>query len=155
DHRVTFFFTPTVVGDGDRTVSVHHYQVARLRLHCLQVDEAHRTVVLGIEARLLADSRCGTTDVEGTHGELRARLADGLCRDHADGFAQFHQAPGGEVTAIAHHADAALRFAGEHGTDLHPLDAGSLDRAGQLFRDLLVHVDDYVAFVVLDLLERD
>ena len=48
-----------------------------------------------------------------------------------------------------------MRFAGEHGTDLHPLDARGLDGAGKVLGDRLVDVDDHVAFVVLDLLQRD
>ena len=91
-------------------------------------DEAHLADVLGIEARLLGDSRCRTTDVEGTHRELGSRLADGLRRDDAGGFAQFDEASGSQVAAVAHHADAALRFAGQHRADFHPLDTGRLNR---------------------------
>jgi len=89
------------------------------------------------------------------HGELRSGLADGLRRDHAGGFAQFDHAAGGEVASVAGDADSTPRFAGEHGADLHPLDAGRLDGVRQVFGDLLVHVNDDGAFVVLDLLERD
>ena len=120
-----------------------------------QVDEAHRAVVLGIEARLLADSRSRAADVEGTHGELRSRLADGLRRDDARGLAQLDQSARSQVASVAHHADTALRLAGQHRTNLHPLDTGSLHRARQVFGDFLVDVDDDVAFVVLDLLQRD
>jgi hypothetical protein len=123
-------------------------------LTVMQADEAHRAVVLGVEARLLADSRCRTADVEGTHGELRSRLADGLRRDDAGGFAQFDQASRCQVAAVAHHADAALRFAGQHRADFHALDAGRLNRSRQVFRDFLVDVDDDVAVIVLDFLQR-
>jgi hypothetical protein len=58
-----------------------------------EVDEAHEAVVLGIEVRLLRDARCRSADVEGTHGELRAGLADGLRRDDADRFAQLDHRP--------------------------------------------------------------
>ena len=92
--------------------------------------------------------------MEGTHRELRSRFADGLGSDDARSFAEFDQAARGQVAAVAHDADTALRFAGQHRTDLHPLDSGSLNRARQLFGDLLVDVDDDVAVVVLDLLER-
>ena len=111
-------------------------------------------VVLGVETRLLGNSRCRTTDVEGTHGELRSGLADRLRGDDASSFAEFDQASRGQVTAVAHHADSALRFASEHRTNLHPLDSGSLNRSGKFFGDLVVDVDDYVAVVVFDLLER-
>src|SRR5205814_9610843 len=105
-------------------------------------DEAHGAVVLGVGARLLAHARCRSTDVEGAHGELRAWLADGLRGDHAGGFAEFDHASGGEVASVTGDADAALRLARQHGTDLHPLDARRLDSAGELFGDLLVDVDD-------------
>src|SRR5215470_17021948 len=85
---------------------------------------------------------------------LASRRDDGLCRDDAGSFAEFDEAPRGQVAPVAHHANAALRFAGQHGADLHPLDAGGLDRAGQFLGDFLVDVDDGVAVVVLDLLER-
>ena len=64
-------------------------------------------------------------------------------------------AAGAEVTAVAEDADAALGFAGEDGADLDALDAGGLNGGGEVFVDLLVDVDDDLAFVVLELLERD
>src|SRR6185312_14930806 len=70
-------------------------------------------------------------------------------------FAEFHQASRRQVSAVAHHADSAFRFAGQHGTDFHPLDASRLNRTRQIFSDFLVDVDDHVAVVVLDLLERN
>src|SRR5262249_48963001 len=82
------------------------------------------------------------------------RLADRLRRDHAYGLAQFHQASGGEVASVATDADAALGFAGQHRTNLHALNAGRLNRRSQLFIDVLVDIDDDVALIVLDLLER-
>ena len=43
----------------------------------------------------------GAADMEGTHGELGARLADGLRGDHADRFADVDQMAAAEVTAIS------------------------------------------------------
>src|ERR1019366_2379448 len=120
-----------------------------------QVDEAHSAVVFGIEARLLADSRGRAADVEGAHGELGSRLADGLRRDDARSLAQLDQAAGSQVAPVTHHAHATFRLAGEHRADLDALDTGSLHRARQVFGDFLVDVNDDVAFVVLDLLQRD
>ena len=153
-HRVALALAAFVVDHCDKALAIHHHQVAGLGLDRLQVDEADCTRVLGFQTRLLGDSRCRTADVEGTHRELRARLADGLRCDDAGSLAQFDQAAGGQVAAVAHHADTALRFAGQHGTDLHPLDAGSLNRTRQVFGNFLVDIDDDVAVVVLDLLER-
>ena len=92
--------------------------------------------------------------MEGTHGELRSRFADGLSRDHAGSLAEFDQAPGSQIASVTHDANAALRLAGEHRANLHPLDTGSLNRARQIFGDLLVDVDHDLAFVVFDFLER-
>src|ERR1019366_6652368 len=141
--------------DGDGTVTVHHHQVAFLGAHGHQVDEAYSAVVFGIEARLLADSRSRTADVEGAHGELRSRLTDGLRRDDARGLAQLDQAARSQVAPVTHHAHATLRLAGEHRTDLDPLDTGGLHRARQIFGDFLVDINNDVAFVVLDFLQRD
>src|SRR5664280_784192 len=155
NHGVALFFAALVVQDGDGAVAVHHHQVAFLGAHGHQVDESHTAVSFGIEARLFADSRSRTADVEGTHGELGPRLADGLRRDNARGLAQLDQPAGSQVAPVTHHAHAPPRFAGEHGADLDPLDTGRLHRTGQVFGDLLVDVNDDVAFVVLDFLQRD
>ena len=155
NHGVALALAVLLVDDRDRALAVHHHQIARLRLDRLQSDEAHRAVVLGIEARLLGDSRCRTADVEGTHRELRSRLADRLRGDDAGSFAEFDQPSGSQVAAVAHDADAALRFASEHRTDFHPLDSRSLNRSREFFGDFVVDVDDHVAVVVFDLLERN
>jgi len=92
DHGVAFALAVFLVHDCDRALAVHDYEIAGLGLHGLQSDEADAAVVLGIEARLLGNSRSRTADVEGTHGELRSRLADRLSGDDAGGFAEFDQA---------------------------------------------------------------
>ncbi len=48
-----------------------------------------------------------------------------------------------------------MRFAGQHGANLDALDAGRLDRRRQVFVYLLVDIDNHVAFVVLDLFQRN
>ena len=46
--------------------------------------------------------RCArTTDVEGPHGELSARLANGLRRDHADSLTGIRLGAAGQVTTVA------------------------------------------------------
>src|SRR5258708_9375715 len=143
-----------LVNDCNRTLTVHHYQIARLRLNSLQSDEADRAGILGIETRLLGDSRRRTTNVEGAHRELRSGLADRLRSDDAGGFAEFYENSRRQVAAVTHHADAALRFAGEHRTNLHAFDSGCLNRSSKFFCDLVIDVDNHVAVVVFDLLKR-
>ena len=93
--------------------------------------------------------------MEGTHGELGSGLADGLCSDDADCFAEFDEAARGKVAAVAENADAALGFAGEHGANLDALNAGSLDGRSEIFCNLLVDFHDDRTLEVLDPLERN
>ena len=92
--------------------------------------------------------------MEGTHRELSSGFADGLGGDDSGSFAEFDEAARGQVAAVAHHADSALGFAGQHGTDFYPLDASGLHRSGEFFRDLLVDIDYHVAVVVFQFFER-
>src|SRR5215472_797472 len=141
------------VNDGDEAGAVHGDERAAASLDVLEVHELDDTVVASFERGAFGDARGGSADVEGAHGELRAGLADGLRGDDPDGFAQFHHAARGEVAAIAQRANSATRFASEHGTDADAVNARGLDRVGQLFVDFLVHVDNDVAFEILDLIE--
>ena len=155
DDVVAFFFAALFVDDGDQAGTVHRNDLLAAALDHLQVDELHEAVVAGFDLRLFGDAGCRAADVERAHRELRARFADGLRGDHADRFAHLDEAAGGEVAAVAAAANTAPGFAREHGANFHALDAGRLNRIGQLFGDFLVDLDDHVAFVVFDLLERD
>ena len=57
--------------------------------------------------------------VEGTHGELSARLTDRLSGDDAHRLAGAHGLSGGQVDAVALGAHAAAGAASEHRTDFH------------------------------------
>jgi hypothetical protein len=63
--------------------------------------EADRAVCFDFDAAGRCRSRRRTTDVEGAHRELRARLADRLRGDDADRFADVDQAAAGQVAAVA------------------------------------------------------
>src|SRR6185436_11989338 len=111
-------------------------------------------VLGGVLARL-ADAAGGTAVVEGPHGELRAGLADRLRGDDAHRLAHLHHPAGSEVAAVAAGAGAAPRLAGEHRTDLHPLEAGGLHRPGDVLGDLLTDLHQQLAGErVVDLLLR-
>jgi hypothetical protein len=150
---VTFFLAALFVNDGDQAGAVHGNDLLAAAFDHLQVDELHEAVVARFDLRLFGDACSRAADVERAHGQLRARLADGLRRDHTDGLAHFHEASGSQVAAVATSANSAPGFAGQHGANLHALDAGCLNRVRQFFGDFLVDLDDHVAFVVLDLLE--
>src|SRR5439155_8057854 len=91
------------------------------------VDELDEALVAGLERGLLGPSARCSADVEGPHGELRSRLADRLRRDDADRLAQVHHVTAREVAPVAPDTDPLPRLAGEHGADLHALEAGLFD----------------------------
>ena len=137
--------TALIVHHRHNSQAVHGDDFVGLAAHRYDADIARESIGLGVLRGLLADSGGGSTDVEGTHGQLGAGLADGLRRDHADRFAAFHQAAGGQVAAVTGDAHDALGFAGEHRADLDALDTGRLNGRRQVFGDLLVDAHDAVA----------
>src|SRR6185312_4251606 len=102
---------------------------------------------------LFGNARRRSSDVERTHGELRARLADGLRGDDADRFAHLDGRSGGQVTSVAARASPTTTLARQHRANFDPLNTRSLNLVGQLFADFLVHVDNHVAFIVANLVE--
>src|SRR5262249_49182605 len=143
------------VDDGDQARTIHGDGCAAAALNVFEVHELDDAVVARFECGTLGNAGGGSADVEGTHRELRAGFADGLCGDDADRFAELDHAARREVAAVAQRANSATRFAGEHGANAHALDTRRLNGVGELFGDFLVHVHNDVAFEVLDLIERN
>src|SRR5208282_897452 len=152
---VALLFAVFFVNDSDQARAVHGDGSAAAALDELEVHELHDAVVACFERRALGNAGGGSADVECTHGQLRARFSDRLRGDDANGFAELHHAPGGEVAAIAESANSAARLAGEHGADAHALDTSSLHLIGEVFGDFLVDVNDDRSLEVLDLVEGD
>src|SRR5438105_3154841 len=118
------------------------------------VAELDHAFDLGLAHGLLGDARRGAADVEGAQRQLRARLADGLRRQDADGFAQIHHVHGGEVAAVAHATHATLCLAGEHRADPDRLEPRVLDRLRGLLVDQLAGLDQHLGPLVLVQLVR-
>src|SRR5439155_13293644 len=95
-----------------------------------------------------------TTGVEGTHGELRARLTDRLGGDDADRLADVDPLARGHVAAVAGLAHAVLGVAGEHGADPDLVDPGRSELALLGTVDLLADRDQHLALGRRDVLER-
>ena len=131
-----------VVGeDGNGAVLVEDDVVlAVFECNQAQLVVVHSAVVFGLDLRHLEHRGSGAADVERAHGELRARLADGLRGDDAGGFAQFHPGARGQVAAIAIDTHPALAFAGQHRTDLDLLDVRVVDEPGLDLVHLLVRL---------------
>src|SRR6185503_15311321 len=142
DDRVRFKLAAFLAQDGDGAVLVQHNVAAVFQGDIPDVDILHQTVMPGLDHRLLELAGGNATGVERAHGELRTRLADGLGGNDADGFAEFDARACGQVASVAVHADAQLGLAGQHGADLHLLDAGDFDGLGLDFVDLIVGFDE-------------
>src|SRR5690606_37349230 len=92
--------------------------------HVLEVVELDRTGGLDGDVVDRRRTRGRTTDVEGPHGELGARLADRLRGDHAHRLAVVDQVATGQVAAVALGAHAERGFTGDGRAHLQQLDAG-------------------------------
>ena len=79
--------TSVLVLEDDFEIPAHHDRHAiRIHDHVPVVDGDHR-VGRRFDRALLRATLCRTADMEGAHRELRARLTDRLCGDHADSLA--------------------------------------------------------------------
>ena len=79
--------------------------------------------------------------MEGTHGQLGARLADGLGGDDTHRLAGAHRFADGQVDAVALGAHAAAGTAGQHGADLHLMDAVGLRTSAFSLRSMVSRVN--------------
>src|SRR5712691_2932346 len=152
---VALLLAALFIDDGDEAGAVHGDGGAPAALDELEVHELDHTVVARFERGAFGNASGSSTDVERAHGELRAGFTDGLRGNDADGFAELDHAAGGKVATVAESANTTAGFTGEHGTDAHAFDAGSLHLVRKLFGDFLVHVHDDRALEVLDLIERN
>src|SRR5690606_24784942 len=69
-------------------------------------------------SRLLSDTCCSTTDVEGSQCELCTWFTNRLSCNDTNSFTFINQVHGCKVTAVAHLAKTTFGFAGEHRTDI-------------------------------------
>src|SRR5690606_39694290 len=98
-------------------------QVAAGVLHGLEVVELDRAVGLDRHVVDRRRTRGRATDVERTHGQLGAGLADRLRGDDADRFAEVDDVATAQVAAVAVRADAEAAFAGNRRAHLERLHA--------------------------------
>ena len=107
-------------------VAAHRDQIAIGVARDVLVLDLDLPFEIRLDEGLLRDLR-RAADMERAHGELRARLADRLGRDHADRLAHVDRRAAREIASVAGAADAGLGLAGEHRADAHLLDAGLVD----------------------------
>src|SRR6202020_2435425 len=109
DDGIPLLLATLSVDDGDGTVAVEGNQSTFLRANRDEIDEVDLARVLGLKMRRILHTRRCSADVEGTHGELRSRLTNGLRCDNADSLAHLNHLARAEVTAVAKDAASALR----------------------------------------------
>src|SRR5262249_12421791 len=151
--RIARALAAPVVGHADLAVAVRRDQVAVAVHDGAEVVVLHDAGALGLVLGRFDDAARRTADVEGSHRELRARLADRLRGDDAHRLAELGQPPGAEVAAVAHDGDATLGVARQGRPDAHPLEARVLDLLRQLLGDLAVGLNnDLVGQRIADVL---
>src|SRR5215831_19481015 len=144
-HRVPLLLTAALVHHHDLAVPVEHDDVVVPIHHGADIVILYDARVLGVVLGGLHHPARRAADVEGAHGELSARLPDGLGGDDAYRLPELREAARAQVAAVAHDADAALRLAGERGADAYPLQAGVLDLLRQFLVDLGAGLHDDLA----------
>jgi hypothetical protein len=97
--------------------------------------EAHDARAVRLDLAGNGRARRCTTDVEGAHGQLRSRLADRLCSDHADRFADVDRRTTTEVAAITLGAQTVTRFAGQRRARLDFVDPQLIDQIAMILAD--------------------
>src|SRR5690606_1648552 len=127
-HLVALAFAAAVVGDRDLARARDDDLVAlRVRDVAHLAREAHDTVGLRLDRARDGSTRRRAPDVEGAHRQLRARLADRLRGDDADGLAGVHQRAAPEVASVALRTQAVARLAGERRAHAHFVNPDALD----------------------------
>src|SRR5690606_16473814 len=95
--------------------------------HDIAVADRDLAFIGGFQEGSIHDLR-RAAHVEGTHGELGARLTDRLRRDDAHGLADIDRRTTCKVAAVANGTDARADIASQRRADSHRLDARLLDR---------------------------
>ena len=125
----------------------HHRQVAAGVLHRLEVVELDRAGGLDRDVVDRRRTRSRAADVERTHRQLRAGLADRLRGHHAHGLAEVDQVATAQVAAVAVGADAEAAFAGDGRAHLERLHAGVFQLLHPCFVEQGVAGDDRILVV--------
>ena len=142
-HFVLLHLAAFFVDERNFAVPREHDLLAFFGRHDLEPRVLDDTAALGLDVALFDVVLTDAADVERTHRELRARLADRLGGDDADRHALFHQRAGRQVHAVAAAANAERRIARHRAADLNLLQAQLFDLAADFGRDQLVLADDH------------
>ena len=114
--------------------------------NCVEADEPDRARIASLQGSLFGSPTCRSSNMEGPHGELRARLAYGLRGYDAYGLSQIDLLSACEIAAVAFRADPPPPgLTGKNGADQDILDPSVIDFYDELLVDLLVRFDYGIA----------
>ena len=116
-HFVLFQLAAFGIENHDFAVAGEHDLLAGVVAHDLQPRELHDAGLLGFVIVFFDRTLAAAADVEGTHGQLRARLADALRGDDSHGHAFFDHGSGRKIHAVAQPANAQRGVAGHAGCE--------------------------------------
>ena len=155
-HLVVFDLPAPVIENGDIGIPVDDDEGAVFIGDGFEVGELDDAVGARFEHRPFGAAHGDSADVEGPHGQLRARFSDGLGSDNAHRLAEFDHSPGGHIAAVTELANTLRGLAGQDRSDLDALETEILEFAGDFLGDFLVHFDDgRVGVRVKDALKRN
>src|SRR5690606_16698631 len=106
--------------DDELHVTAHDKRVTRGVLESLLAIEHDFPALARLQETLLATHR-DPTNVEGPHGQLRARLTDRLRRNNADSLTDIHHRPTRKVAPVTLGTDAIFCLTGQRAADTRGL----------------------------------
>src|SRR5690606_24166457 len=112
--------------------------------------QSHYTVGRDLVCVGCLGPRCRSTDDEGTHGHLGARLADRLRGNNADRLADVDQMSARQVATVAHRADAITGFTGDWRTHFELVNTHLFERGHPLLVEHDARRDYHFAAAGLD-----
>ena len=143
-HRVPLDLPLLLVEQNDLTVPVHGEDLPVFVLGRAHVGHADDPPAAREDSRLVRGLNRDAADVERAHRELRARLADGLRGDDADGHALLDELAQRQVHSVALRAHPERSFAREGRADADLGEAELLNSFRHLGGDRFVLPDDHL-----------
>ena len=131
--------------ERNRPVLVENNECLVHGFHDFELVETYSAVVFGFDDWLLERLARSTADVEGSHRELGAGFADGLCGDDAHSFTNLDHAACGKTATVAFDTDTALGFASKCRTDFELLVADFFQRGCSLLINELIFFENGLA----------
>ena len=97
----------------------------------LEVVQSNGTTSFNFDRTCSSRSTRSPTNMEGTHGQLRARLTDRLCSHNTYRLTVVDHVPACEIATVTHRANTKACLTGNCRTYDHFIDAGFFEQIDQ------------------------